>query len=152
MSTKPGSLIRDPVLRAVLDDFQPRFVARGRVVWLSETNKSPNYVSREALTTLGLQSSPKCDFPNVVIQETHRRWLVLVDVAPLIGQMNPRRCEILNNLFRGCDGHLVVVNAFKSRCDFDAGIEPPWSTSAWFASEPDHMIHFDGTCIPGGKY
>jgi adenine-specific DNA-methyltransferase len=61
--------------------------------------------------------------------------------------MTNERCEVLNRVFRVSGFGLVLVNAFGSRRELqELFVELPWRTSAWFADEPDHMIHFDSGC------
>ena len=41
--------------------------------------------------------------------------------------------------------HVVFVIAFLNRKEFQRLVRAvPWGTVAWFAEEPDHMIHFNG--------
>jgi hypothetical protein len=83
----------------------------------------------------------------VVILDARHRWLVLVDVARMRGQMTTERRDALNRMFRVGSFALVLVNAFASRRELqELFVEPPWRTSAWFTDEPGHMIHFDTGC------
>jgi adenine-specific DNA-methyltransferase len=59
--------------------------------------------------------------------------------------MSGDRCDVLARVFGGCGLGLVFANAFKSRQELQGLLdEPPWGTAAWFANEPEHMIHFNG--------
>lgn len=142
-----GGDFRNRVLRAVLEKFRPRFVPRGRVVWAGGASDEVTQVFRRRFSTLGLRWPPSREIPDIVIHDQTRRWLFLVDVAGLRGQMTVKRCESLKQMFHGSGLRLVLVNAFGSRRELqELFIDFPWWTSAWFANEPEHMIHFDGRC------
>jgi hypothetical protein len=39
---------------------------------------------------------------------------------------------------------LIFVTAFESRVEFQQlTLDCPWGAAAWFADEPDHLVHFD---------
>lgn len=142
--------IRDRVTQAVLEEFQPRFIGQGRVVWTSDDSDETTLVSRDSIVELGLPSAPTRELPNVVIHDPGRHWLVLVDVASLRGQMTAKRCELLKRLFHVRGFRLVLVNAFASRRQLqDLFVEFPWRTSAWIAAEPEHLIHFNAGYLLG---
>src|SRR6266516_4453739 len=140
-----SSRIRENVTRAVIREFLPRFIPGGRVLWANDGFGESALVCRDGFSELGIPSAPTAEFPSVVIYDRARRWLVLVDVAALRGQMTAQRCEALKQLFGGNGKRLVFVNAFASRRELqELLLEFPWWTSSWFADEPQHMIHFDG--------
>ena len=137
--------ILDPVINAVLTEFCSRFTPSGRVLWVDEGGEEAAYKSLDAWGSLGLPSSPRPDLPNIVIYDEGRHWLILIDVARIRGQMNSKRYAILRQMFQGCALSLVFVNVFKDRSELgDWLLDFPWHTAAWFAEEPDHMIHFNG--------
>jgi hypothetical protein len=138
------SRIQDLVLRAVVEEFQPRFVPDGNIVWLSEARETSCCALIDKMVELRFEIATNQEFPNVVINDSRRGWIFLIDVVTLKGPMNRSRCRILRGLFEPCENHLVLINAFKSRSDICHVTELPWSISAWFADEPDHIIHFDG--------
>lgn len=142
--------ILDPVMNAVLTKFCSRFTPRGRVLWVDEGSEEVAYKLPDAWGSLGLPSLPRPDLPNIVIYDEERHWLILIDVARIRGQMNSKRYAILKQRFRGCGLSLVFVNAFKDRRELeDWLLDLPWQTAAWFAEEPDHMIHFNGARFLG---
>ncbi len=136
--------ILDPLINAVLTEFCSRFTPKGRVLWVDEGGEEAAYKSLDAWGSLGLPSSLRPDRPNIVIYDEGRHWLILIDVPRIRGQMNVKRYAILRRMFRGCALHLVFVNAFKDRRELgDWLVDLPWQTAAWFAEEPNHMIHFN---------
>lgn len=138
---------RNRLQRAVLEKFRPRFIPRGRVVWDGGVTDEATQISRRRFFALGLCWPPTPEIPDVVIYDQERRRLILIDVAGRHGQMTTKRCETLKRMFHGSGLQLVLVNAFTSRRELqEIFFDFPWWTSAWFADEPEHMIHFDGEC------
>jgi type II restriction enzyme len=137
--------LRNAVVRAVLEAFRPRFIPQGRVVWVNEVCKPAIDVSDDDVRELGLKRSQRRQFPNVVLHDKERGWLVLIDVPGIRRPMSGKRCDALSRAFGAGGLSLVFVNAFKSRRELQELLaEPPWGTSAWIANEPRHMIHFNG--------
>jgi hypothetical protein len=144
MNSKCVFKIRDPVLQAVVEKFQPQFIPRSRLVCLIEGDESLSTFGVDDLADSGLNTTPIYERPNAIFYDAKSRQLVLVDVAAIMGQMTPERCVILRKLFAGCNSQLILINAFADRRDFRANVELPWSSAAWFASEPEHLVQFDG--------
>ena len=136
---------RMQVVRAILMQFVPRFIPRGRVVWVSVHGGATSCIAPRRIAGLKFPPALPEVLPNVIIHDRTRRWLVLIDVASGRGRMNTQRCERLLSLFRGSRLILVFVSAFWERSEFRGlGNDFAWGIAAWFASEPDHMIHFNG--------
>jgi adenine-specific DNA-methyltransferase len=137
--------LQNAVVRAVLEEFRPRFIPQGLVLWVNEARKPAIDVSDEDVRELGLKRGQRRQLPNVVLHDKERGWLVLIDVPGIRGPMSAKRRDALRRAFGAGGFTLVAVNAFKSRLELQELLaEPPWGTSAWIADEPDHMIHFNG--------
>lgn len=140
----------DPVAKAVLIEFQPRFVPTGRVLWASDFENRVGRKAKNALALVGAWALPLYEIPNFVIWDDVRDWLILVDVVQIRGQINKGRRETLERIFRKEGRSLVFVNAFKSRLECRKQLtELTWQTTFWFAEEPNHLIRFNGACFLG---
>lgn len=133
----------DKVGQAVISSFLPRFAQDGTLVLISERGVSRWMDHR--LAHLSSAFSKASDLPNVLIHDAKRRWIFVIDVCSLNGQLRESRLQFLLNAFRRHHLGLVFVNAFGSREDFDGLVGLPWSTSAWFASDPEHLLHYGGS-------
>jgi len=141
--------IHNDVLKAVLEVFYWRFVPEGRVLWVNE-NDEPLLAVRDELHQLGVSLLRPRSLPTVVINDEGRDRLALIDVADLLGLMTENRCEVLKGMFGGSRSQLILVNAFRSRTQFQAlAAELPWDSVVWFSDEPNHLIHFDGRNLFG---
>jgi hypothetical protein len=141
--------VQDDVMRRVLADFRARFAPNGRVVWVSESKTEPAHRSEEWLQGLRLSTAAVHELPNVVIRDAMRRRLWLVDVARLGRQMTGRRRDMLKRILPRSPAALLLVTAFENREQMRQLVSnDPWGTIAWFASEPDHLVHFDDNPDP----
>jgi hypothetical protein len=139
------SELRNSVVRAVLEEFQPRFVPHAQVIWVNEARNRAAVACHRFFRQLGLQLSSRRDFPNILLLDRKRGQLVLIDVPGVRGRISGDRCAVLERVFGDYGLGLVFANAFKSRRELQELLdEPPWGTSAWIADEPKHMIHFNG--------
>jgi type II restriction enzyme len=97
------------------------------------------------LKDLGVTIDSRGKMPSLVLYHPTRDWLLLVESATSDGPIDEERLEDLARLFNNAKPGLVYVTAFSSRSSMTK--HPgfvAWGTHAWFADEPEHMIHFNG--------
>lgn len=83
--------------------------------------------------------------PDVVVHDTRRKWLLLLEAVISAGAVDAKRRKELKDLFKGCKAGLVFVTAFEDRQAFGRFQKLiSWETEVWIATDPDHVIHFDG--------
>ncbi|HBA83532.1 MAG TPA: hypothetical protein DCZ95_05490 [Verrucomicrobia bacterium] len=83
--------------------------------------------------------------PDVVIHDTKRNWLLLIEAVTSAGPVDPKRRKELKDLFKGCSAGLVFVTAFATRTGMRRFLTKiSWESEVWIAEDPDHMIHFNG--------
>jgi adenine-specific DNA-methyltransferase len=87
--------------------------------------------------------------PDVVIAQVRIRRLILVDIFDFRGQLTVSRCNHLAECLAGSLWEIIMLNAFQSRDDLDWTTGLPARTTAWFAEEPDHLVHFGGHALIG---
>ena len=89
--------------------------------------------------------APSAKMPDVVVHETQRNWLLLVEAVTSAGAVDGKRRNELKELFKGCNAGLVFVTAFETRRAMQSFLPLiSWETEVWIAEAPDHLIHFDG--------
>ena len=83
--------------------------------------------------------------PDVVVHDTKRNWLLLVEAVTSAGAVDWKRRNELKELFKGRKAGLVFVTAFETRRSMQSFLPLiSWETEVWIAENPDHLIHFDG--------
>ena len=139
----------DPLIEAIIGEFAAYFVPSGVLVYANEAERYP-CSDTEALTRFGVHLDAHDKLPDVVIHDTTRGWLFLVDAISSHGLMDNRRRNELACLFADSSAGLVYVTAFPSRSSAGRYMtEIAWETEVWVAEAPTHLIHFNGSRFLG---
>ncbi|HRT55820.1 MAG TPA: BsuBI/PstI family type II restriction endonuclease [Candidatus Paceibacterota bacterium] len=94
---------------------------------------------------LGVEIPAPAKMPDVVVHDTKRNWLLLIEAVTSAGPVDGKRRKELKELFAGCKAGLVFVTAFSTRDVMRSFLtQISWETEVWVAEDPDHMIHFNG--------
>ena len=139
----PGA--HSKLVKAIVDEFAPRFVPGGYVIYVGDTGDKWRYFDEEALRALGVTVDTHGKMPDVVIHHVEKDWLVLIEAVTSHGPVNAKRREELAALFQGARPGLVYVTAFLTRSDMARYISDiSWETEVWAKEAGSHLIHFDG--------
>lgn len=151
MAPGPSSVIT----KAVLEDFVPRFLVQPGLVWLSESGNQVVAQDEQLARAIGLVIEPDRNLPDLILVELKadgldapdRMLLVFVEVVATAGAVNTSRQAALLQIATdaGFDaGDVTFVSAFEDRGQgaFRRSVsELAWASFAWFASEPDNIVH-----------
>ncbi|MCC6538594.1 MAG: restriction endonuclease [Bryobacterales bacterium] len=144
----PGS--HSELIRAVIEEFAPRFVPGGTLVYAGDTGEKWGYFNKPLLGKLGVALDGHGKMPDVVLHDSQRGWLILVEAVTSHGPVNPKRHEELAALFSSSKAGQVYVTAFPSRAIMARYLsEIAWETEVWCADAPSHLIHFNGVRFLG---
>jgi adenine-specific DNA-methyltransferase len=133
------------LIKDIVEQFAPRFVPGGEVLYLGDTGAKFGHFDREVFEELGVNIDMHGKMPDVVIYYREKNWLILVEAVTSHGPVDGKRREELEQLFRGSKAGLVYVTAFPSRAAMREYLpDISWETEVWVASAPTHLIHFDG--------
>ena len=143
VSLSPGG--QNPLMKLVVEEFCPRFVPGGTIVYLGESANKFAHLDANYLAELGIVLASADKIPDVVIHDARREWLVLVEVVTTAGPIDGKRRKELKALFENSKAGLVFVSAFDSRKSMQSFLGViSWETEVWVADNPDHLIHFNG--------
>lgn len=143
ITISPGG--QNPLIKMVIEDFCQRFVPDGTVIYIGDAEDKFLHLETEYLQKLGVTVPAPSKMPDVVVHDTRRNWLLLIEAVSSDGPVNRKRRKELRELFAGCKAGLVFVTAFPTReamRSFLAQIS--WESEVWIADNPEHMIHFNG--------
>jgi hypothetical protein len=131
--------------KKIIEDFAPRFVPGGRLVYVGDTGDKWGHFDGDLLQDLGVTLDAHGKMPDVVLYCPVKHWIVLVEAVASHGPVNAKRHHELARLFGSCKAGLVYVTAFSSRADMARHLpEIAWETEVWLAESPSHLIHFNG--------
>lgn len=133
------------LIRKIIEEFSPRFIAVGWLVYVGDTGDKYGYFDVEFLKKLNVTLDHHGKLPDVVVYSKKNNWLFLIEAVTSHGPVDSKRHAELQTLFDGCSAGLVYVSAFPDRKGFLKYLDAiAWETEAWIASAPTHMIHFNG--------
>lgn len=133
------------LLKAMVEDFCPRFTPGGQVLYIGDAGKSDPIFDDDAFSALGVTLDMRGKLPDLVVHMVDRGWLVLMEAASTHGPVDAKRHRELAELFSGCSAGLVYVSCFPSREVMRRYLSAiSWETEVWCADGPTHLIHFNG--------
>ncbi|HQB08816.1 MAG TPA: BsuBI/PstI family type II restriction endonuclease [bacterium] len=149
IAISPGK--HSELIRSVIEDFGPCFVPGGELVYVGDTGKKWGYFDEKLLSSIGVKVEEHGKMPDVVIYYRKKNWLVLAEAVSSSGPVDGIRHDELSKLFKKSTAGLVYVTAFPDRGEtFRKFLSVvAWETEVWCASDPTHLIHFNGTKFLG---
>lgn len=143
INLSPGE--HSELIRAIIEDFAPRFAPGCILVYAGDTGDKWGYFDAPTLAELGVTVDAHGKMPDVVLYDSNREWLLLIESVTSHGPMDPKRHRELAKLFSNATAGRVYVTAFPNRSVMARYIgEIAWETEVWVADAPSHLIHFDG--------
>jgi hypothetical protein len=120
-------------------------MAGGTVLYIGDAEAKFLHLDAKYLKRLGVQIPASAKMPDVVVHDTRRNWLVLIEVVTSAGPVDGKRRKELKDLFADCSAGLVFVSAFSTREIMRSFLtQISWETEVWVAQDPEHLIHFNG--------
>jgi hypothetical protein len=143
VTISPGG--QNPLIKTVIEEFCPCFVPGGTVVYIGDAEDKFLHLDADYLQRLGIRIPTPAKMPDVVVHDTRRNWLLLIEAVTSAGPVDGKRRKELKELFAGCRAGLVFVSAFSTRDVMRSFLtQISWETEVWVAEDPEHLIHFDG--------
>ncbi len=143
ITLSPGE--HSELIRAVIEDFAPRFAPGSVLIYVGDTSKKWAYFDAARLVELGVVVDSYGKMPDIVFYYTAKNWLLLVESVTSHGPVNGKRHAELARLFAGSTAGLVYVTAFPNRAVMARYLgDIAWETEVWVADAPSHLIHFNG--------
>jgi len=143
IALSPGG--QNPLIKAIIEHFCPAFAPGGVVLYIGDTENKFVHLETGGLTALGVTLDSAAKIPDVIVHDTKRNWLLLIEAVTSAGPVDGKRRKELKGLFAGCKAGLVFVTAFETRKAMQSFVSHiAWESEVWIAEDPDHMIHFNG--------
>jgi len=133
------------LMKAVVEKFCPTFAPGGVVLYIGDNENKFVHLETSGLTALGVTLHSAAKIPDVIVHDTAKNWLLLIEAVTSAGPVDGKRRKELRDLFAGCKAGLVFVTAFETRRTMQTFVSHiAWESEVWIAEDPDHMIHFNG--------
>lgn len=134
------------LIRDIIEHFGSYYVPGGELVYVGDTGTKWGYFDPELLSSLGVTVGEHGKMPDVVLYCRARNWLILAEAVTSSGPVDGGRHAELAALFSQSTAGLVYVTAFPDRGEMMRKFLSvvAWETEVWCASDPTHLIHFNG--------
>ena len=143
ITLSPGG--QNPLIKQVIEEFCPRFTPGAVLLYVGDAENKFLHLDAKSLSQLGVTAAAAAKMPDVVVFDSRRNWLVLIEAVTSAGPVDGKRRKELKELFAGSTAGLVFVTAFSSRDAMRSFLSHiSWETEVWIAEAPDHLIHFNG--------
>jgi type II restriction enzyme len=148
LSSGPHNLIQ----KAVVEQFLPRFGYNSKIIYLGDTAQKSLLIDRPTADQLGLRIDPAEKIPDIIAWSPEKNWLFLIEAVHSFGPISNKRRIELERFASNSPAGPVFVTAFLDLQAFrKSAAEIGWETEVWIASEPDHLIHWNGDRFLGPR-
>ena len=136
--------------KAIIEEFVPRFAPGSECLYIGDTAEKDIFRNDQKLTELKFEIAVHNKMPNIVLYLEERKWLYFIEAVTSVGPMSPKRVLEIKEMTSHIGLGKVFVTAFLDWKTYQRFFsELAWETEVWIASEPDHMIHLNGTRFLG---
>ena len=143
VTISPGG--QNPLIKAIIEQFCAAFSPGGTVVYIGDAENKFLHLETEYLKNLNVAIPAPSKMPDVVIHDTRKNWLLLIEAVTSAGPVDAKRRRELKSLFKRSTAGLVFVTAFSTRQAMRSFLPLiSWETEVWIGEDPDHLIHFNG--------
>ncbi len=143
INLSPGE--HSELICAIIEEFAPRFIPGSTLIYVGDTGDKWIHFDDDRLAALGVRVDSHGKMPDVVLHDTQRGWLVVVEAVTSHGPVDNKRYAELTDLFAGVSAGIIYVTAFRSHSAMARYLSDiAWETEVWIAEVPSHLIHFDG--------
>lgn len=140
------------VQAAIVKEFAARFAHGSKVLYLGDTANKDLHLDKKALQDLGIPINEHSKLPDVILYDSQKDWLYLIEAVTSHGPVSPKRVIELEELLKECKSGKVYVSAFPDFTEFKKhSTNIAWDTEVWVVDFPEHMIHFNGDRFLGPR-
>ena len=101
------------LIRATWEEFGPRFVAGGTLVYAGDTGEKWGYFDQKLFAKLGLKIDSHGKMPDVIIYDRKRNWLLLAEAVTSHGPVDEKRHQELSTLIQVCKSRPGFCHRFS---------------------------------------
>ena len=137
---------------SIIKDFAPRFLKSPKVLYFGDTAKKGLVIDLPSFILLNVSVSDHDKLPDIVLFDSSKKWLFLIEAVTSHGPMNPKRVFELQEMFKYSKCGKIFVSVFPDFAEFKRhSKEISWETEVWIADFPEHMIHYNGDKFIGPR-
>lgn len=129
----------------VIENLKTRFFPKAEILYFGDTAKKILINKKDELEKLGIPITKHDKLPDIVYYNRGDNHIILIEVVTSHGPLSPKRQMELEKVLENCKASRIYMSVFPDFHEFKKHIDNvAWETEVWIASNPDHMIHFNG--------
>jgi hypothetical protein len=133
------------LIKQIVESFAQRFAPDSQLIYVGDTAHKWAYFDQQVLAGLGVTTDNHGKMPDVILFDSERNWLLVIESVTTHGPVDAKRHQELAELFQRATVGIVYVSAFPDRRTLNKYLEMiSWETEVWIADAPSHLIHFNG--------
>lgn len=151
LKTTAGNLIKfspgkhNELQVRIIKELVPRFCSKAKLVYVGDAASKLLFEDQKLLRKLNIPITKHDKLPDVVLYDKEKNHLLLIEAVTSHGPISPKRQVELIEALKGCKAQKIYISAFPDFHEFKRHTDNiAWETEVWIASNPDHMIHFNG--------
>jgi type II restriction enzyme len=131
--------------KAIIEEFLPRFGSDCEVFYIGDTSNKILHIEEAELKRLNFFELSHDELPDIIAYSKKNNWLYLIEAVHSSGPMSEIRVLELKKILKDCKAELIFVTGFLTRTEFRKWmLDIAWETEVWIATNPDHLVHFNG--------
>ncbi|MBU0691154.1 restriction endonuclease [bacterium] len=133
------------LIKAVIEEFLPRYGNNAEVYYVGSAEDRMLHYEEAKLREMKFYELTHAELPDVIAFSKNKNWLYLIEAVHSANPISAERHFKLKQLTSKCTAGLIYITAFNDKKSFRRfAADISWETEVWIASDPDHVIHFDG--------
>jgi type II restriction enzyme len=137
---------------AIAEEFGTRFAPDAKFIYVRDAKQKTSVLDKSTFTKLGITVSKPGKFPDMVLYNSRKKWLFLIEAATTGNFISPKRQQELERLFEKCKAGKIYMTAFLEFATYIKYADQiAWDTEVWISEMPSHMIHYNGDQFLGPR-
>ncbi len=129
----------------IIKELVPRFCSKAKLVYVGDAANKMLFEDKKLVKKLNIPITQHDKMPDVVLYDGEKNHLFLIEAVTSHCSISPKRQVELEKTLKECEAKKIYISAFPDFHEFKRHTDNiAWETEVWVASNPDHMIHFNG--------
>jgi hypothetical protein len=99
----------------VIEKFRSYFAAESDILYLGDTGNKLLHYDRQMFESLEITLNPHGNFPDIILYDRKKKWLLLIEVVTSHGHVNSQRHKALSKIVKNSTVGLVFITAFPDK-------------------------------------
>lgn len=139
------------IQKHIIEELLPRYGNGAVLLYCGDANNKYGLVfEQDQLSQLGFEDLTQNKLPDIVAYSPEKDWVYLIEAYHTSNPITPQRKYELEQMMGESSKKAIFITAFDNITSYKNCPEDlAWETEVWIATDPDHMIHRNGSRFMG---